>query len=449
MVFARRFTIVLLVWSLSVVGVSTASAFGVPESGTGFEEASSPSLLSTNVIDDRGVNDVKLVEVVTSVGAAPELSQESRAAITAILESDAGESINTVTWDSDRDKLSFFVYGDARVATSAVRLDLPVKQDWEIVSSERPLSKLESIIESIAADTAVLGHDIEFAGGFPAEDGSKITVALTSTSFSTYRQGGLELAAEVEGVRVEYIEGELAQTTARARSSAPVLSGGLMAHEDNTSICTTGFPILRFADLAHAYLSADHCGKNGEAWNWGKHNGSLRVGYSTMQAAGGSDIEIYTETEQMSALQMIGGYTDTTSVVPIRGYYAPVGGDSTCFNGALSGPVCGNVLQNVDVLTPTDAGLYWLRWTSQANGIPAAGNGDSGGPVGAFQVRSSDGSIGAYGLGIISAKNPFPLATCTGEPPTDTRSCSDNVAFAPLSRWVGTQYTHGLAVSNY
>ena len=199
----------------------------------------------------------------------------------------------------------------------------------------------------------------------------------------------------------------------------------------------------RYQDGQPNSLTADHCtDAQGEDWRWG--GGSISIGSSTFQAAGDTDLELYIEPSQLSAWMLVGASTDSSTVAPIRGYIAPVGGNSVCYNGSRSGVVCQNVLENNDFYSCVAVlQCYWTRWSTQSNGTPSSGNGDSGGPVTIFVLRSSDNTIGAYGVGVISMMSN-PGSNCTGDPSTATRQCSANNGMAPLNRWANAQSTHNL-----
>jgi hypothetical protein len=283
-----------------------------------------------------------------------------------------------------------------------------------------------------------------FVSGTPSEDGSTITVGVATV------EGGVSMRSaalpqQLEGVGVQFVEDEFATPTARSRPMAPIISGGQTWRGTGVGTCSQGFPVLRGQDSQANSLTADHCtAAASENWNWG--SGSISIGKSTFQAAGDTDLELYTGAGSLSAWMLVGTNTDSNTVAHIRGYVAPVGGNNVCYNGSRSGLVCSNTLENADVYSCVDGGFlqcYWTRWSTQSAGTASSGNGDSGGPVAMFGIRESDQTIGAYGVGVISMMSN-PSTTCTGDPSTTTRKCSANNGMAPLNRWASAQSTHNL-----
>lgn len=380
------------------------------------------------------------------------LDIDSSLAISEIVMGDVDRSINTVTWDSDRDVVQFYVYGDSAELGRIIAAELPSEQSWEIVPSVRPIDELEATIERLASSPESLPAGLVFVSGTPAADGTSITVGVEESP--TARLRSLAAPDTLFGVPVEFKAEERAQTTTRVQTLAPVAAGGYMSGPTSGEVrsCTTGYPVMRYQDGQYNMITADHCTDiQGAEWKWG--GGSHSVGSSTFQAPGGTDLELFIEPASLSTWLFYGSHTNAVSALPIRGYVSPVGGNSVCYSGSRSGLVCANTLENSDTYNCISfLQCYWTRWTTQVDGTPAAGNGDSGGPVFVPLIRPDDNTIGAYGIGIISMI-PYPSpAVCTGDPGTGTspdegRKCSANVGFAPLSRWAGSQSTHRLVIT--
>ena len=372
-------------------------------------------------------------------------------AISEIVQWDHDRAINSVSWDSDRDVIQFYVYGDASELTNAIGSGLPKNQAWEILPSVRSIIELEDTIERIAASPSTMPAGLTFSSGAPSPDGTSITIGVEGTTAS--RLSAQSTPNELLGVPVSFRQEEQAKPATRVRSQAPLVAGGYMSGPSSAGdmACTSGYPVIRGQDGQYNMITADHCtDQQGVTWRWG--GGSHSVGNSTFQAAGNTDLELFVEPASLSTWIFYGDYNDATNVLPIRGYVAPVGGNSVCYSGSRSGLVCGSTIDNSDSYNCVGTfQCYWTRWTTQVNGVPAAGNGDSGGPVFVPLSRSSDNTYGAYGIGIISMiPDPSP-AVCTGDPGSTAekgRKCSARVGFAPLSRWVGDQSTHVLVASS-
>lgn len=371
------------------------------------------------------------------------LDLEASAAVTDIMMVDSDRTINTVTWDDASDVVHFYAHDADDALKAVIQNEMPADQAWDLIPAARPIDQLEATIEKMAADTSALPAGLTFVSGKPEPDGTSITIGVEGMSNSRLRASNLP--GEILGVPVTFVEDAQARSAIRTRSGAPVISGAVMRgpRSDGYARCSTGFPVTRYADGQLNMISADHCTDlQGENWLYG--NGTHSVGRSTFQAPGGTDLELFVESDSVSTWVLVGAYQDNVSVAPIRGYLAPVGGNRICYSGAFSGIVCNNVLENSDVFSCVALQCYWTRWTHQSVGVPAAGSGDSGGPGFALIVRAEDNSVGAYGMGIISM-TPFDSnTTCTGEPGASNRLCSPNVGFAPLGRWATAQSTHNL-----
>lgn len=371
------------------------------------------------------------------------LDIDTNLAITDVVMADRDRAINTVTWDQGTDTVHFWAYGDSAGLEKQIDQALPADQAWAVNESVRPIAELEQTIMAIAENPAALPEGMTFVSGSPTEDGSSITIGVETVGGTTLRSAAVP--KQIEGVDVQFVEDEYATLSSRSRSSAPLISGGQTWRGAGVGTCTQGFPVFRLQDSAQNSLTADHCTAAGnENWTWG--GGSISIGKSTAQAPGDTDLELYTEAGTLSAWMLVGSYNDSSTVAPIRGYLSPVGGNSVCYNGSRSGIVCSNPVDNADTYSCISGGFlqcYWTRWSTQSSGIPAAGNGDSGGPVAVFGIRESDQTVGAYGMGVISMISGAGT-TCTGDPSTSTRKCSANAGFAPLHRWASAQSTHNL-----
>ncbi len=139
------------------------------------------------------------------------------------------------------------------------------------------------------------------------------------------------------------------------------------------------------------------------------------------------------------------GVYNGNAIAPIAGYTGtPQVGNSVCYTGTQSGQVCSNTVTRVNqyiCYSYIPAQCYGgLTVTEQSNGVPAAGNGDSGGPV-----ISAIGGV-AYASGIISGISN-PGSNCTGKPSTDTRKCSTTAIYAPISHFFNNNGGHAIYVA--
>lgn len=426
--------------SAVLVAASPAAAGDAPSSG-----AEAPGL-PTVAISQPAPEGTSILTIADLPGLRA-LDLDTTVAVSEIIQTDSDRAINTVNWDNARDIVQFYVYGDASEVTSSIAAEFPRGQAWEVVPSVRPIAELEETIERLAATPGQLPAGLTFTSGTPAPDGTSITVGVEG--ITPARLGAQSIPDALLGVPVSFVTEEPAQTTSRVRADAPIVAGGYMSGPSSagTMACSTGYPVIRDQDSQYNMITADHCtDQQGVSWTWG--GGSHTVGNSTVQAAGGADLELFSESASLSTWIFVGNHNDASTVLPIRGYVSPVGGNSVCYSGSRSGLVCDNTLNSADSYNCIGAAqCYWTRWTTQINGTPAAGNGDSGGPVFVPLTRPEDNTVGAYGTGIISMiQNPSP-ALCTGDPGSPAingRMCSATVGFTPLNRWTSAQTTYRL-----
>jgi hypothetical protein len=429
--------------SAVLVAASPAVAGTTPPSG-----AEAPGLPTVAISQPAPENTT--IVTVADLPSVRALDIDTTLAVSEIVQTDSDRSINTVNWDNDRDVVQFYVHGDASEVTSTIAAEFPHGQAWEVVPSVRPIAELEATIERLAVTPGELPAGMTFVSGTPAPDGTFITVGVEGSP--TSRLGAQSIPDKLLGVPVSFVTEERAQTTSRVRTDAPIVAGGYMSGPSSAGnmACSTGYPVTRYQDSQYNMITADHCtDQQGVSWKWG--GGSHSVGNSTFQASGGTDLELFVEPASLSTWIFVGNHQDVSSVLPIRGYVSPVGGNSVCYSGSRSGLVCSNTVNSSDSYNCVGfLQCYWTRWTTQVNGTPAAGNGDSGGPVFVPLIRPDDNTIGAYGVGIVSMiPDPSP-ATCTGDPgstATNGRKCSATVGFAPLNRWASAQSTHRLVIT--
>lgn len=181
--------------------------------------------------------------------------------------------------------------------------------------------------------------------------------------------------------------------------------------------CTGGFAI-RYPSGGqwHPGMTlSNHCGANAQ-WktpvsgtfvgNTGAGNGGLDGNYLS---GSNYDPDVYI------------GADNSASGLSINGALYPTLGASVCYDGGFSGASCNNI---IDTYPAYALGWGPGYWTDNANGQPADGNGDSGGPV----LAPSTGS-GLNGIGIITAIDLSQEVPCQGVPAGNGRNCSPH-AFA-------------------
>jgi len=204
--------------------------------------------------------------------------------------------------------------------------------------------------------------------------------------------------------------------------------------------CTSAFSVTNTINGQHGILTADHCAReNHDNRDWysgllgaaiGSHPAELpELSQITGDFGNVPEITDAVVIQSSDALAaMYWGEPDDPHLAPVTGYFPPVIGEMVIHNGQPSGMVTQNRIMDTGVTFINSEDLIYrdLVRTVQIDGIPAAGNGDSGGPV--FTV-APDGS--AYAIGIISGINNA-RRTCSGTPGSATRLCSSVVFFAPI-----------------
>lgn len=221
-------------------------------------------------------------------------------------------------------------------------------------------------------------------------------------------------------VEIELTDG-LTPAQHRLNDTEPY-SGGARIHGPGV-ICTSGFAVA--TQGTDGMLTAAHCTDIGDVWTT-----PVGVYYGT-----GTRRSIVTDAAMLAGSSYIpavywGPYSTNTRVA-VHGAASPVEGSEICYSGSFSGTVCGNVVVATDV--PYDLGgeLDNLRGfrSEQWDGIPAAGQGDSGGPAVLAILDDATGEWVAWAGGIISAIPADSPTGCTG---VQGRNCSPTVYSADI-----------------
>lgn len=345
-------------------------------------------------------------------------------------------SVDTAVW---RDGvLTLYATGQVSALRQSAERQLEDVQ-VRVTRSAHPKAAVQAAIRAIVNDPGVRKHGAFVAETIPSEDGSRIDVGIAGAGAAAAVRG---LGGSILGIEVEAAVVEAPIAATRNRTVAPVLSGQYM--QNASSSCTTGFWIGKSTG-ERALISADHCGGTvGETWYYGGGTtAGKEIGTAQGQAPGGTDLELFmtSSTANVSGYVLVGTYADSSSAAPIRGRYSQtVIGGSVCYSGSRSGLVCQNIITSYagSVCYDTFQCYYNVTRTTQTNGIPAVGNGDSGGPV--ITVLTG-GHV--YATGIISGMSNA-SDNCTGDPGTATRKCSDKVIYAPLEAYFNNTSGWGL-----
>lgn len=172
-------------------------------------------------------------------------------------------------------------------------------------------------------------------------------------------------------------------------------------------------------------MFAAHCGSVGTQWVHPVPSATVPGNY----LAGNTVLrDIYRDGAIIEGAYYEGGVWwgpyNSSAAFLLTGTATPVANASICFSGALSGTVCNNTVTatNVNYNLGGDLSSVTGVMTQNIAGIPAVGNGDSGGP-GVIPV-SYNGSTYISASTIISAIPQGSSSTCTGTPGDAQRKCS-------------------------
>ena len=354
--------------------------------------------------------------------------------------------VNTLEWDAADGKL--LVYTAAAAEVQPLLEEYVTGAPVELVPAKHSKVEIDEVLGRIADAGGDLGNGQRIITAQPAKDGSTIALGVETT-------GAAKRLAAPDAARV--LDSDIPLTVEDAPDVKPVMrnigyyvnlfSGAIMtrpASSTTIQLCTTGYRITHIPTSTPAMLSAEHCGRGniGSTWYYstvqsaeatlGQFGGMLTVAPGS---PGAVDTGIWTGGNTGAFYPAVfNGTNDGNSILTaIRGAVIPVVNSSVCYTGARSGNICGNNVTATGLLICYSATQCYANQTTtqQTSNIPAAGNGDSGGPV----YQSINGQ--PYGAGIISGIS-FGNSNCSGDPADANRQCSPTAIFAPLNNAIGS-----------
>lgn len=353
-------------------------------------------------------------------------------------------AIITMRWIETDKTIEIFASGDTSDLQKFVSADA-AGSSFVIRAATYSLAQLTAARETLFANSPVLPSGQRLIGAAPLVDGSGLKISVESAAVGSRMSDGTiaRTLSELAALPVLVGTDEIPVNASRYNDSAPYVGGAYLSNNVGRS-CTSGFTIGTLNAPNPQILSADHCTPaTGASW-W---SGNVQdvphfLGSGQGQAPGGSDLERIEGTNNALAAYVYVGATTANTTTPIRGWTNPIVGASVCYSGAPSGTVCNNTITQTNeyicYLNDPGAPCYdFLVRTVQQSGIPAAGNGDSGGPV----IQAGGG--GAYATGIISGISGGG-DNCTGRAATDTRKCSATVIYAPISNFLYNNPNYGI-----
>lgn len=359
------------------------------------------------------------------------------------------DDVNAVKWDQKSRTLQVFFKGDS-LAMSRVLSDHLPEGSYTITEARHSKAEVDAVLEQILATGGALADGTRIVTAAPEPDGSGIALGI---------EGDLDLGAEI-------FSGQLRANTVplvfeKAASVEPTLRnvhntnyrfGG--AYMEMTTVgtgrdwCSTGFALGSFnISGARGMMSADHCGRDTtNVWRYSSNTASAAniSTYSGMLTGSASAVDLglwYNSVGTTNFYPYIfaGTHLNVTNASAVRGSVQPVIGDGVCYSGSLSGRVCDSAVLLTGALVCYDVTQCYagVSYTQQVAGIPAAGHGDSGGPV----YASVSGQVYAAGIisGMVNASD-----TCTGDPggaANHGRQCSALGIYEPHGYGLGSATT--------
>lgn len=420
-------------------------SLGIPAAAIAANQDRDP-LPNTIISQNKTLPDGTLVR---AADEAQRLTAEENASIIAIQQADTADSI--VSFELDAKEGTLNIYAPSSEMSEVERLvskHLPKKR-FIVRESKFSNLELQSEVTRILGSQQQLSSTSRITTIGPKVDGSGLDIQVNSQVLSERSKSAAPQIQSSMPVSVSF-GGEVSSAADRYSDSAPYISGAFMKNSRGNA-CTTGFWITTpyTPDPIDYMLSADHCSQTNDTWTSGSsgYPGATNdyLGTAVGQAGGGSDFERL-QGYPSTAPYVYWGSNYTTSFAPIVGWTgSPVVNNSVCYSGSFSGTVCSNTVSAVNQ-TVCYAFLQCyggLAISDQTSGQPAAGNGDSGGPV----LSVINGSV--YASGIISGiQNASP--TCTGIPGSTVdgeRKCSARVIYAPISHFFANNSGHALYVA--
>lgn len=396
-----------------------------------------PGLIATAALNPDKVSTSSLA--VTQHGA--QMPAESESGLWDMMESSTAPDINAFRWDAAT--ATVHVYSSIPTPTLRALTDkyLP-HQAVMLEHAVHSKAQIDKQLSTLATQARSLPNGTQLVSAQPALDGSSITVGVHSSPNARLTPNTL-VNDFTSAIPLNFTETSVAVPTIRNIDYyVNFFSGAYMETQVDPThyrACTTGFRITNLVTGQPGMLSAEHCGRDyvGNSWHYSTLDSaeSLMGTYSGMltdaaAAPFATDTGLWEGTAEGKFYPAVwaGDENDASVLYAIRGAVVPVVGNAVCYSGAFSGNVCDNTVTSTGALVCYSITQCYINqtYTSQDNDIPAAGNGDSGGPV----YAAVNGEV--YAAGVISGVE-FGGDDCTGQPADSDRVCSATAIFSPLS----------------
>ncbi|MDQ1129549.1 hypothetical protein [Microbacterium sp. SORGH_AS_0888] len=361
--------------------------------------------------------------------------------------------MNSYIWNEDSESLSIYSAESFEYWEPLITKHFPDER-VHLVPAKTSQEEIEKLTSIVVATGGKLSDGTQVVTVVPENDGAYVTIGVQQSDGMVLPSS--EALRKALGTPVPLIVEAASDVASAQRNISPISTIWVGGAVDSSGItdgyytkCSTAFRIGNLTDSTVGMLSADHCGSGKPTNSWyfstnqtstsslGTYQGSLASVWPVSDTAlwtGGNVSKLY-------PILLTGDHNDPNTSQLVRGGNYPAVGTEVCYSGSQSGNVCSNdvLYQNVTVCYPGSNCYSSLTWTSQQSDVPAAGNGDSGGPV----YQMVNGLLKASGVisGIING-----TSTCTGEPGSSGgRQCSSVALFAPIAAALGGSSSWGLS----
>lgn len=354
---------------------------------------------------------------------------------------------NHYEWDEDSSQLVVHHHGKAERLSTTLTSALPAGA-FSLVEDRYSVKELQKESDRIVAAHLTIGGAPVISAG-PTDDADGLVVQIESDHVELLR--GQPDTSSVSPYPIVVERSQPAEKIDRQYDPiAPHWGGALMSRTTSpgmSAICTTGFGVgfMSGSTLMTRNLTADHCGSTGTLWRTGNYSDSALLGVFSATNSGGSDLKLINPPAGTSTSfggVIYNGAWNSNTGLGIKGAVAPILNDYWCFSGSQSGMVCNNKVTEINKSICYGVGglgpcYNQMAISVQQDGISAAGNGDSGGPVVAARNNY------AYAAGIISGiRNGG--TSCQGLPATTSRKCSATVITAPVQAFFNANPSYGI-----
>ncbi|MFD6138595.1 hypothetical protein [Promicromonospora sp. NPDC060271] len=334
-------------------------------------------------------------------------------------------------WDDESNVLTIWV--DPETAPAELRADVDAAGLDDAVVVKRALYSNDDLVaatQQVVQAGTFAGADVSWAAPTPDHSGIDVGLVTAPRTRATSTLDGIPVSTQIEGA---------AEPASRDLDVSPFKAGAEMSRSaavpPSAWRCSTSFAVVN-ASGVERLLTAHHCAlpdTQQRTWRTGNFTNSAEVGVHPLglTAPIGIDDIVRLSGEDYSGQVYVGSNTSNTTE-RVTGSIAPIVGQFVSYSGGRSGEVGGNRITHTDLTVEYEGvGTYGDQArTVQRSGNPAAGNGDSGGPVIAF---TSSGQLRAAGVisGMTGAGN-----VCPGDPAGSGRQCSDTLFYNPLTAYL-------------